>query len=56
MDIHFTNAQATPAEQEAVDSQLPLMRADLPRRSYLLPVLIALQHRAGWISPGEKPF
>jgi len=54
MDLHFTDDQATPAERDAVDACL----ADLdPRpenglRQYLLPVLHAVQRRAGWISPG----
>ncbi len=52
MDLHFTNAQATPQERAVIDAQLPLMRDDVPLRSYLLPVLIAIQQRVGWISPG----
>lgn len=53
MDLHFTSAKPTPPEQTTVDAQLPLMRASLPRRSYLLPVLIAVQQRVGWVSPGS---
>ncbi len=52
MDLHFTSEQATPQEQAIVDAQVARMRGDIPQRSYLLPVLIAIQQRVGWISPG----
>src|SRR3954464_11063847 len=53
MDLHFTTDEPTEDEKNAVDEALftlPLHGAD--RRQYLLPVLHAIQGRAGWISPG----
>jgi NADH-quinone oxidoreductase subunit F len=53
MDLHFTAGEPSAEEREAVDGCL----ADLApapgvdRRQYLLPVLRAIQGRAGWISP-----
>ena len=52
MDLHFTPDEPTPEEKAAVDSVL--ISADAPggKRTYLLPVLHAIQNRVGWISPG----
>ncbi len=50
MDLHFTGAKATPEETAAVDGVA--VAADGSKRTYLLPVLHAIQERVGWISPG----
>jgi NADH-quinone oxidoreductase subunit F len=53
MDLHFTADEPTEDEKNAVDEclfALPVNGGD--RRQYLLPVLHAIQGRAGWISPG----
>jgi len=54
MDLHFTADEPTPEEREAVDACLAGLAPapDFGRRQYLLPVLRAIQGRAGWISPG----
>jgi NADH-quinone oxidoreductase subunit F len=55
MDLHFTPDEPTPAERDAVDGCLagiPQFSAGGDLRQYLLPVLHAIQRRAGWISPG----
>ncbi|HYN19912.1 MAG TPA: NADH-ubiquinone oxidoreductase-F iron-sulfur binding region domain-containing protein [Thermoanaerobaculia bacterium] len=52
MDLHFTNHEATPDEKDAVDGCLAAVTLNGDRRQYLLPVLHAIQGRAGWISPG----
>ena len=52
MDLHFTADEPTAEEQAAVDGVATLIRADGSKRTYLLPVLHAIQNRIGWISPG----
>jgi NADH-quinone oxidoreductase subunit F len=56
MDLHFTAAEPTAEESDAVDGCLAELCAAAPshlgRRQFLLPVLHALQGRVGWISPG----
>jgi NADH-quinone oxidoreductase subunit F len=55
MDLHFTADEPTAEEREAVDgclAGLPPAEPGTGRRQYLLPVLHALQARAGWLSPG----
>jgi NADH-quinone oxidoreductase subunit F len=52
MDLHFTDAEATTEERAAVDSVSIPANANGTRRSYLLPILHAIQNRIGWISPG----
>ncbi len=52
MDLHFTEHQADPEEQEAIDGCLAGLELNGDRRQYLLPVLHAIQGRKGWISPG----
>ncbi|HVO82721.1 MAG TPA: NAD(P)H-dependent oxidoreductase subunit E [Terriglobales bacterium] len=52
MDLHFTGAEATADERAAVDGVSIPANANGTRRSYLLPVLHAIQNRMGWISPG----
>ena len=54
MDLHFTSAQATPEETAAIDEVLFTIPSDemRPRRTFLLPVLHAIQARIGWISEG----
>jgi NADH-quinone oxidoreductase subunit F len=52
MDLHFTEHQADPEEQAAVDGCLAGLELNGDRRQYLLPVLHAIQGRKGWISPG----
>ncbi len=63
MDLHFTPDEPTPDEQDAVDVCLAELKLDAlwsdrsrqhrrHRRQYLLPLLHAVQGRAGWISPG----
>lgn len=50
MDLHFTGATPTAEEIAAVDG---VAVADTDsKRTYLLPVLHAIQDRVGWISPG----
>src|SRR4051812_33367742 len=52
MDLHFTGDEPTPEERATVDGIA--VSADAPggKRTYLLPVLHAIQNRIGWISPG----
>ncbi len=50
MDLHFTGAAPTAEEIAAVDSVA--VDAAGSKRTYLLPVLHAIQNRVGWISPG----
>ncbi len=52
MDLHFTSAAATAEERAAIDAAVARISGPAPRRSRLLPVLHAIQNRAGWISPG----
>jgi NADH-quinone oxidoreductase subunit F len=54
MDLHFTSAQATSDEIAAIETFMSGIAADNkhPRRTYLLPVLHAIQNRIGWISEG----
>lgn len=52
MDLHFTDAEATAEERAAVDGVSIPADANGIRRSYLLPILHAIQNRIGWISPG----
>jgi NADH-quinone oxidoreductase subunit F len=52
MDLHFTDAEATADERAAVDGVPIPADANGTRRSYLLPILHAIQNRMGWISPG----
>jgi NADH-quinone oxidoreductase subunit F len=52
MDLHFTDAEATAEEKTAVDGVAIPADANGTRRSYLLPILHAIQNRMGWISPG----
>ena len=56
MDLHFTTDEPTEDEKNAVDECLFALPAGgatgAGRRQYLLPVLHAIQGRAGWISPG----
>ena len=51
MDLHFTGATPTAEEIAAIDS-VGLDAANGSKRTYLLPVLHAIQDRIGWISPG----
>jgi NADH-quinone oxidoreductase subunit F len=52
MDLHFTGDEPSPEERAAVNEVE--VSADVPggKRTYLLPVLHAIQNRIGWISPG----
>jgi NADH-quinone oxidoreductase subunit F len=50
MDLHFTGATPTAEEIEAVDGVAVVAAGS--KRTYLLPVLHAIQDRVGWISPG----
>ena len=50
MDLHFTGATPTAEEIAAVDGVA--VAAEGSKRTYLLPVLHAIQDRVGWISPG----
>ena len=50
MDLHFTGATPTAEEIAAVDGVA--VDAAGSKRTYLLPVLHAIQNRVGWISPG----
>ena len=50
MDLHFTGATPTAEEIAAVDGVA--VAAAGSKRTYLLPVLHAIQDRVGWISPG----
>ena len=50
MDLHFTGATPTAEEIAAVDGVAVV--ASGSKRTYLLPVLHAIQNRVGWISPG----
>jgi NADH-quinone oxidoreductase subunit F len=56
MDLHYTEDEPTAEERAAIDDCLAALALndDLngDRRQYLLPVLHAIQGRAGWISPG----
>lgn len=52
MDLHFTSAAPTAEERAAIDAAVERISGPDPRRSHLLPVLHAIQNRAGWISPG----
>ncbi|MFC1434934.1 NAD(P)H-dependent oxidoreductase subunit E [Streptacidiphilus sp. N1-3] len=56
MDLHFSGAVATRAEQDAVDAALAAAPhepgAPAHRRDLLLPALHAVQNRVGWISSG----
>ena len=61
MDLHLSAAQATDSEKAAIDAVLAarepgdaLLERPEPRsrQHLLLPVLHAIQDRAGWISPG----
>jgi NADH-quinone oxidoreductase subunit F len=52
MDLHFTDAVATAEEKTAVDRAVASIPAGAPKRSFLPPVLQAIQSGAGWISPG----
>ena len=55
MDLHFTADEPTAEEREAIDGCLAAQPPAPPgrgRRHMLLPVLHAIQGRAGWISPG----
>jgi NADH-quinone oxidoreductase subunit F len=58
LDLHLTDARATPEERSAVDAVLGASESasagHQPRfpRHLLLPVLHAIQAQAGWISPG----
>jgi len=54
MDLHFTSAQATSDEIAAIEKIVSGIAPDNrhPRRTYLLPVLHAIQNRIGWISEG----
>ncbi len=58
MDLHLTEARATPEERSAVDAVLGAPESVLAGhpsrfpRHLLLPVLHAIQGRSGWISPG----
>ena len=50
MDLHFTGATPTAEEIAAVDGVA--VAAASSKRTYLLPVLRAIQDRVGWVSPG----
>src|SRR6185312_9302969 len=50
MDLHFTGATPTAEEIAAVDGVA--VAAASSKRTYLLPVLRAIQGRVGWVSPG----
>jgi NADH-quinone oxidoreductase subunit F len=55
VDLHFTADEPTPEERAAIDGCLAAQPPAPPgrgRRHLLLPVLHAIQGRAGWISPG----
>jgi NADH-quinone oxidoreductase subunit F len=58
LDLHLTDARATPEERSAVDAVFGAPESasagHQPRlpRHLLLPVLHAIQARTGWISPG----
>jgi NADH-quinone oxidoreductase subunit F len=58
LDLHLTDARATPEERNAVDAVLgapeSVLAGHQPKfaRHLLLPVLHAIQARTGWISPG----
>ena len=50
MDLHFTGATPTAEENAAIDGVA--LTANGSKRTYLLPVLHAIQDRVGWISSG----
>ena len=61
MDLEHLSEAASEAESGAIDALLgPARAGDLgptpsearARRTFLLPALLALQNRVGWISPG----
>ena len=54
MDLHFTEAEPTTEEAGVIDKVVSAIAPtdSRPRRTHLLPVLHAIQARAGWISPG----
>ena len=52
MDLHFTRDEPTSEEKAAVDEVEVRPNAPGGKRSFLLPVLHAVQNRVGWISPG----
>src|ERR1017187_1851930 len=52
MDLHFTGDEPTSEEKGAVDGVAVCAGAPGGKRTYLLPVLHAIQNRIGWISPG----
>jgi len=52
MDLHFTGDEPTAEEKAAVDGVTVSAAAPGGKRTYLLPVLHAIQNRIGWISPG----
>ena len=52
MDLHFTADEPTTEERAAVDGVAVSAGAPGGKRTYLLPVLHAIQNRIGWISPG----
>ena len=52
MDLHFTADEPTQEERAAVDEVAISPEHPGGKRTYLLPVLRAIQNRIGWISPG----
>ena len=60
MDLRLLDAEATAAEQAAIDAVVGeaaagdgrVARADRHRRNLLLPALRAAQRRVGWVSEG----
>jgi NADH-quinone oxidoreductase subunit F len=52
MDLHFTRDNPTPEESAAVDGVAISSTEPGGKRTFLLPVLHAIQNRIGWISPG----
>src|SRR5450755_4176671 len=52
MDLHFTGDEPSAEEQAAVDGVALCPDGPGGKRTYLLPVLHAIQNRVGWISPG----
>jgi NADH-quinone oxidoreductase subunit F len=53
MDLRLSRAEETPAEREAVDAMLgPSAGGAAPGRDRLLPCLLAIQSRIGWVSEG----
>ena len=52
MDLKLSRVEETPAEREAVDTLLGSPAGDAAGRDRLLPCLLSVQSRIGWVSEG----